>query len=256
MSKTPARSSAALHLRAGEGGSPVVEDLRSSGFLAFRPTMWGIWMVGTAAHPIGGDRLWLRVTVGSGCHARIRSASATVARRGPDNEAAPSSLAAAIRVGPGASLEWSPEPGVAAVGADHRNDTRVRMAVDSRLLWREEWTLGRHDEEPGTWRSRMRITMAGRPVLSSDLATGPRATGWECRSVLAGATAVCTLTIIDGTQPDAGTHPVRRLSAGTATGLSLPLVPYGTHITVWGCLLSDCRSALNQLLARSGIDLA
>jgi urease accessory protein len=205
-------------------------------------------MVGTAAHPIGGDRLRLRITVGSGCHAEIRSAAATLARRAPGEGTNPSSMAQAIRVGSSASLKWCPEPGIAARGGHHQSETRVRLARDSRLVWWDEVTLGRHGEGPGTWRTRIRITVDGEPVLSSDLALGPDAAGWESRSVLAGAKAISTVIIVDGPHPGLETQPVHRLAVGTATAISLPLAPSGAHITAWGALLSDCRCAVDRLI--------
>jgi urease accessory protein len=157
-------------------------------------------------------------------------------------------MSSAIRVGAGASLKWCPEPGIAALGAHHHSETRMRLAGDSTLVWRDEVTLGRECEGPGTWRSRIRITVDGLPVLSSDLALGPEAAGWESRSVLAGATAVSTVTIIDGSKPGAETLTVHRLRSGTATAISLPLAGCGIHITAWGHVLSDCRSAVERLV--------
>jgi urease accessory protein len=161
-----------------------------------------------------------------------------------------------IRVGPGASLKWCPEPGIAALGAHHHSETRIRLARDSTLVWWDEMTLGRHGEGPGTWRSRIRITVDGEPVLSSDLGLGPEARGWTSSSVLAGAKAVSTVVIIDGSNPHPEAQPVLRLCVGTATGLSLPLTPSGAHITAWGALLSDCRSAVDRLVETSGAEAA
>jgi urease accessory protein len=212
-------------------------------------------MIGTAAHPIGGDRLRLRVTVGSNCRAEIRSVAATLARRAPGGGTIPSSVAHAIRVGPGASLKWYPEPGIAASGAHHQSESRIRLARDSTLVWWDEVTLGRHGEGPGTWRSQIRITVEGGPVLCSDLGLGPDAAGWDSSSVLAGAKAVSTVIIIDGRNPRPVAHPVLQLCVGTATALSLPLTVSGAHITAWGAHLSDCRSAVQQLIKNSGVDM-
>jgi urease accessory protein len=151
-------------------------------------------------------------------------------------------------------LKWYPEPGIAALGAHHQSETRIRLAGDSTLVWWDEMTLGRHGEGPGTWRSRIRITVEGEPALSSDLALGPEAGGWDSSSVLAEAKAVSTVVIIDGRNPHPEAPPVLRLCVGTARGLSLPLTPSGAHITAWGALLSDCRSAVDQLIKNNAID--
>ena len=229
---------ASLRLSAGPHG-PVVDELHCSGAVAFRPTEWGIWMVGTEAHPIGGDRILTRVTVGPGCSAVVRSVSAAVARRGRG----PSLVAVAARVASDGRLEWSPEPGVAAAGADHVSDVRVRLAAGARLVWRDEWVLGRVGEDPGSWRSRIRIVYDGRPLLASDLGTGPMAPGWRSRAVLAGARAVSSLVVVDpGVDFDPG-----RAASGNAVGVRLPLAGPGVQVTSWGDDLTDCRKTVDVL---------
>jgi hypothetical protein len=179
--------------------------------------------------------------------------SAAVARRGPTGTAGPSTMSMAVRIGPGGSLVWSPEPGVAAVGAHHLTDTRVRLATTARLAWRDEWTLGRYGEEPGTWRSRIRITVAGRPLLASDLATGPAAESWASRSVLAAARAVSTLSLVDPVLLPGEDGPRSRATFGSATGLCLPLSGPAVQIVAWGNDLRDCRATVAQLLQTNGL---
>lgn len=229
---------ASLRLRAGPRG-PVVDEMRSSGPVAFRPTEWGVWTVSTEAHPIGGDRILARVAVGRGCHATLRSVSATVARRGRGE----SLVAVAVRVAEGGSLAWNPEPGVAAAGAVHLSDVRIRLAAETRLVWKDEWVLGRFGEDPGSWRSRVRIVYDGRPVLTSDLATGPAAAAWPSPGVLAGAGAVSSIVMIDPEEA----FDARRVSCGSALGVCLPLHGPGVQIIAWGEDLGDCRKAVDEL---------
>lgn len=238
------RSSANLRLAYG-GAGPSVERLRCSGAMTFRPTEWGVWMVGTEAHPIGGDRLLVQLALQAGCSAEIRSTSATVARRGPRDSSGPSSSATVIRMGEGSSLDWYPEPGVAASGAHHLSDTRIRMKEGSRLRWQEGFVVGRHGEEPGTWRSRLRVTIGSRPILASENSGGPLAPGWPNRSVLGGARAVSTLVLVgSGGCPSASA----RTSVGSARAVALPLGGgYGIQITAWGDDLGDCRDAIAAL---------
>ena len=249
----PEVSVATLRLRAHLDGSPVVQEMHSSGALAFRPTAWGVWMVGTAAFPIAGDKSRIRLALGPDCRAEIRSVGATIARRGLTDRAGPSSTIVVVRVGAGASLIWSPEPGVAAVGSHHETEARVWLATAARLAWRDEWTLGRYGEEPGTWRSRTRITMAGRPLLASDLATGPAAEGWPSRSVLGGARAVSSLTLVDPGLFPAQNGSRSRASFGTATGLCVPLSGPAVQIMTWGGDLLDCRATVARLLEMHGL---
>lgn len=257
------RSAAALRLvrgRDGEGGSglagpggesvragqAVVEELRATGAITFRPTRWGIWMVGTEAHPIGGDHQIVRVAVGPGCAAEIGSVSATVARRGA-SLGTPSCTAVAVRVGAGGSLVWSPEPGVAAAGADHVSEARVRLAAGARLVWRDEFVLGRVGEGPGTWRSRLRVSVGGRVVLASEVAAGPAAPGWTSRAVLAGARAVSTVVIIDGGFSPRG-RKAGRWEGPCTSAIALPLTGPGVQITAWGSDLAGCRAGVEALM--------
>jgi urease accessory protein len=250
------QSSARLRLVARADGSPMVEDMFSSGALAFRPTEWGIWMVGAAAHPVGGDRQWVRLTVGPGCAAEVRSVAATLARPGPrpgeGPDASQSVTSTAIRVAPGGALLWKPEPGIAAAGADHFTDTRVRLAAGARLVWWDEWTLGRHREEPGTWRSRSRIIMGNRLLLASDLATGPGAAAWPARSVLAAARAVSSVVVVGDSW---SRHPgcSLRLDHRSASGVSLPLAGPGAQFVAWGQVFSDCHLVVRRLLEAAGL---
>lgn len=230
----------AAGLRIGPDGE--VRVLRSTGAVALRPTRWGVWMVGAAAHPIGGDELFLRVAVDAAGAAVVRSASATLARRGRG----PSVSRIVVRLGPGASLAWDPQPGVAACGADHLSDVRVRLAGGARLRWKDEFVLGRHGEAPGTWTSRLRITYEGKPVLSSSLAAGPAAAGWPSRAVLAGARAVSTLVVVDPCRPTPPPGPAR-VESGSARAVSLALPGPGVQVTAWGDDLDSCRWAVAQL---------
>ncbi|HEX6393745.1 MAG TPA: urease accessory protein UreD [Acidimicrobiales bacterium] len=240
-------SAASLRLGRGDGGIPIVEQLRCSGALYFRPTEWGVWMVGAGAHPIGGDRLSVRLTVAAGCNAEVRSTSATLARKGPGPGCERSAMVINVRIGREATLMWNPEPGVAAAGSDHVADTRIRMGDGARLAWRDEFVIGRHGEEPGTWRSRLRIAGAGSVLLSSDTAAGPRAPGWRSSAVLDGARAISTLVVID---------PLRKFGAatqesrGTTRALALPLAAQGVQVVAWGQELSDCREAVESLACR------
>jgi urease accessory protein len=241
-------SSASLRVVPSPEGASVVGLMRSSGAVAFRPTEWGVWMVGASAHPIGGDRLLMRVVVDAGCAAEIRATSATLARRAPFGGSARSVTSTVVRVGAAASLAWKPEPGVAACGSDHVSDTRIRLAAGATLSWRDEFVLGRYAEEPGTWTSRIRVSVAGRPLMASQLAAGPGASGWASPAVLGGAQAVSTLVVVDPYWPPG--RPSARVESGGVSAVALPLPGPGLQITAWGDDLASCRAAVEELVVR------
>jgi urease accessory protein len=134
-----------------------------------------IHLVGGTAGPIGGDDLAYRVDIGAGAKVEVRSMAAALALPGPGG--AQSTLAFAVRIGPGARLEWAPEPLIAVRGANHAVHANLDLAEDAELTWREDVVLGREDEESGSVRSRTRITRAGRVVFDHEFAVGPRYPG-------------------------------------------------------------------------------
>lgn len=134
-----------------------------------------IHLVGGTAGPIGGDDLAYRVDIGAGAKVEVRSLAAALALPGPGG--AQSTLAFDVQVGPGARLDWAPEPLVAVRGANHAVHADVELAEDAELSWCEDIVLGREDEDPGSVRSRLRITRSGRVVFDHEFAVGPRYPG-------------------------------------------------------------------------------
>ncbi len=132
-----------------------------------RRTAEAVYIVAGAAGPIGGDELELRIDVRPGAVLRVRTAAATLAlpgRRGQE-----SVLTVTARVGTGARLEFLPEPTVVAAGARHRVDLRADLADGAGLLLRDELILGRHGEPGGCCRTRLRVDLAGAPLLRHEL---------------------------------------------------------------------------------------
>ncbi len=159
-------------IASGDRRPCVLHSVRSTGHhLAARSTGPGVLhLVGTAAGPMDGDRVTIRLSVGPGARLRVRSAAATIAlpawRRA---EAGPSRLRVEIDVADGAELDLAPEPVVVAASATLHTTTTVRAQGSARVRVLEEVRLGRHGERPGTWRGRTRVLRDGVPVLSHTL---------------------------------------------------------------------------------------
>ena len=134
-----------------------------------------IHLMGGTAGPIGGDDLAYRVDIGQGAKVRVRSTAGSLALPGPGG--AQSTLACEVTVGPGACLDWTPEPLIAVRGANHAMHANLEIAEDAQVIWREDVVLGREDEETGSVRSRIRINRAGRVVFDHEFAVGPRYPG-------------------------------------------------------------------------------
>lgn len=228
-------AAAALRVDAGPDGSPVLTTLRGQVPLVPRrtgddPCLAGrpgitIHLVQAAAGPLAGDRLVLDLQVGRGARLTLRSAAATVAL--PSRADGPSRLLVRAAVGAGATLEYLPEPTVAATGCDHRMAAEVTLAPGSTLLWREELLLGRHGEMPGALATSLRVDLddptgsrgrpGARPLLRHELALGPDAPGQAGPAVLGGARAVGTLLVAQGLWG----NPERGDESGPPDGLGL-----------------------------------
>ena len=163
---------AAVAARADGTGRTRVTVLRSDGPLALRETPLGVYLIGTAAGPLGGDDLALDIDVGPGSRLVIRSAAGMLLLPGPHGGR--SALAIRARVGPGGHLDFAPQPTVAAAGCDHRASAEIELAAGATLRWREEIVLGRHGEHPGRCTSRLDVTLAGAPLTGGSSPPAPR----------------------------------------------------------------------------------
>jgi urease accessory protein len=181
---------AALTVEMVDGQSRCTE-LRSVPPLALRLTPDAVHLVGSSAGPIGGDDLHLDVRVGAGATLTLRSAAASLVLPGPGGE--PSTMTLRVDVGRGATLRWLPEPTIVVRGCDHRASTRIRLAEDANLLWRDEIVLGRDGEPPGSIRQHMLIDVGSRPLLRNELDLGPRWPGSLGPAGVGAAAAVGTM---------------------------------------------------------------
>lgn len=183
----------------GRGGTRLTELSGQAPLLVRRTGTRGptavVHLVGGAAGPIGGDEVSCTVAVGAGAGLRVRSSAAAVAL--PGSLGGESRMDVAVRIAEGGSLDWRPEPLIAAHGARHRALARIDLAPSARLLWREEIILGRWGEAPGSVATRLRVLRSGHPLLDHDLALGPDHPGSSGPAVTDGHRAVGGVLIVD-----------------------------------------------------------
>lgn len=165
--------------------------------ITFRRTADAVYLVGTAAGPLGDDDLSICVAVCDGGSLKVRSAAATMVYAG-----AGSRQRFDISVGSDATLDWHPEPVIATAGCHHLQDVRVTLEDNARLDWTEEVVLGRHGEAPGKIDLRMQVDLAGRPLLRHQLAVG--SPGWDGPAVLDGQRAAGLRLIVNASPPQPG----------------------------------------------------
>ncbi len=183
-------ASAEIVAEADAGGVTRLPVLRSQAPLVLRRTPDAVYLVGGAAGPIGGDRLNLRIDVRDGAALRVRTVAATVALPGPDG--LESVLTVTATVGPGACLEYLPEPVVVSAGARHATLIRVTLAEGASLHLRDELILGRHGEPGGASRTSLLVDYAGLPLLRQALEVSGTDEASLGPAILAGHRAVGT----------------------------------------------------------------
>ncbi|MBV8692770.1 MAG: urease accessory protein UreD [Actinobacteria bacterium] len=167
--------------------------------VALRATPSGVFVVGGAYSPLGGDEVALSIVVEPGASLVVRSAAAAVALPGPSG--APSAVRVTASVGAGGSLVWHPEPGVAAAGCEHHNDAVVSLEAGASLVWREEVVVGRHGEAGGRWTSSLSVDLDAQPLLRHrvELGTG---TDWASPAVGGGARCHGSVLIVGDDRHD------------------------------------------------------
>jgi len=200
-----------------------------------------VQLVGGAAGPLGGDELSLEVVVEQGARLVVRSVAASVAQPGRATGSR-SRLGVRAVVGAGGSLDWWPEPTVAAAGCSHEVRTSVEVDEAAALRWVDEVRLGRHGEVAGELRVVQRVTVAGAPLAVHEVHLGPAGasagehgpvrvaiTGWEH-----GPPAAPPAACLDG-------------------GVRAARMPLGPSSTAWTGL-GDDHEAVRGALARLGLE--
>ncbi|MBW8705032.1 Urease accessory protein UreD [Streptomyces sp. MBT84] len=217
---TGVRAAARIVARGDGRGGTSLPVLEGEGPLAVRRTRASgdearVLLVGAMSGPLGGDRFTVEAKAADGARLRLGSSAATVALPGQTKEEARYEVR--LDVAAGAELHWLPEQLISARGSELTVTTRVRLASDARLVYREEQVLGRFGEEPGRLTSRLAVRLDGRPLLDQELSCGPGAPGgWDGPAVLAGHRALGQLLVV---RPEFVDAPVAARPLGECAAL-------------------------------------
>ncbi|MDE0802525.1 MAG: urease accessory protein UreD [Acidimicrobiales bacterium] len=174
-----------VRLSRGAGGATRVEGVLCSAPVWTRWDGDTLWLIGSGASPVGEDHIRVRVDVGPGVAASVRSVAATMvyAARGVgtrwDTE---------IHVADDAHLDWRPEPVILTGRSRHRATTRIHAGTGSTVTLDEVVVLGRVDEPTGALCSTLDVRVADTPVLLTSLDT--TLPGWSGPAGTAGASVV------------------------------------------------------------------
>lgn len=127
-----------------------------------------VHLVSTAATPLGGDTVALRVIVEAGARLRVRSAAATLTL--PGRVTAESIAQWHLEVA--GDLDVDPQPTVVAGGSRHATSTRVAVTECGRVRLRERVQIGRSDERQGLWSGTLHADVDGQPLLRHRIELG------------------------------------------------------------------------------------
>lgn len=144
---------------AATGRRPRIE---CTGGLAARLTAPDtVHLVSTAATPLGGDVITVRVVVESGARLTVRSVAATLALPGATTPASQAFWALEVA----GDLDIDPRPTIVAGASRHFTTTGLTLADTAHLRMRERVQIGRSAERQGFWSGSLRADVAGAPLL-------------------------------------------------------------------------------------------
>jgi urease accessory protein len=195
-------------------GRDVVVDQRSAAPFSVRQCSGRLLLAASAAAPVGGDELELRVDVGPGATASVGSVAASMVWPGPDG--APSSTTTTCTVGAGGHLDLWLEPTISVAGSDHRAKTLVRLAEGATCRVIEEVVLGRTGESAGRLEVTLRVERGGLPLLHHTETFGPNVAG-ALSSVSVGTARSALAGVVVG--PEVGSSLVNLGDGGAAAWL-------------------------------------
>lgn len=131
------------------------------GIQARRTTADTVHLISTAAVPLGGDTIDIRVIVEDGARLRLRSAAAAVALPGPETD----SSHASWEIDVSGDLDVDLEPTVVAAAARHLSAVTLRLHDAGRIRFRERVQIGRCNEDQGFWSGRLQADRHAQPML-------------------------------------------------------------------------------------------
>ena len=213
--------------------------LREAPPVSFRPTPEAVYLVGTAAFPVGDDELSIKVVVEEGADLVVRSAASAVAWA-----ATGSSLEVDATVEPGGSLDWQLQPLIASKKCRFSQRSRVNLSGDATLRWADEVVLGRSGEEPGWLDLRLDVIVDGRPLLRHQLELGPGVPAWDGPAVL-GRNRAVGIVVVAGNWP-ARFGPRRSHSIAGDSWAVMPLEGPGLLVSAVGHDLVSMRRVMAE----------
>ena len=151
---------------ASPGRGPRIECL--GGLAARRTEPDTVHLVSSAATPLGGDTISVRVVVEAGARLRLRSAAATMVLPGAANVESQASWSLEVA----GDLDLDPQPTIVAGSSRHVTSTRLVVHGSGRARLRERIQIGRSFEREGFWSGTLHADVDGAPLLRHRIELG------------------------------------------------------------------------------------
>lgn len=141
------------------GRSPHIES--TGGVAARRTERDTVHLVSSAATPLGGDSIHIRLVVEPGARLALRTVAATVVL--PGATTAESHATWTLEVA--GELDLDPQPTIVAAASRHFATTRLNLTDRGRLRLVERVQIGRTGERHGFWSGSLHADVDGKPLL-------------------------------------------------------------------------------------------
>lgn len=158
-------------VRTKDGGTRL-EELISQPPLTFRETVDGLMLVNTAAGPLDGDTLTLKIELLADAKLNFGAVAAAIALPGSPGSG-PSESLIEIVLAEDSVLIWNPQPLIIAKGSHHKQTVRIVAAESSQFVYGDIYSFGRHKEETGRLEQSISIDIAGLPALRQSFDIDP-----------------------------------------------------------------------------------
>lgn len=129
-----------------------------------------VHLVSSAATPLGGDTIEIRLVVHHGARLALRTVAATVVLPGAGTVESRASWALEVA----GDLDVDPQPTIVAAASRHVATTRLHLALGGSVRYVERVQIGRSGERQGFWSGSLHADVDGTPLLRHRVELGAR----------------------------------------------------------------------------------
>ncbi|MEE9244459.1 MAG: urease accessory protein UreD [Mycobacterium sp.] len=133
----------------------------SGGLAARRTEPDTVHLVSSAATPLGGDSIHIRLVVEPRATLKLRTVAATVTLPGRATHESHAAWTADVA----GELDLDPEPTIVAATSQHFTTTVMNLTDEGKLRFVERVQIGRTGERQGFWSGSLHADIDGRPLL-------------------------------------------------------------------------------------------